>query len=138
MPTRCSPGQRRRISCLGQISPSRRSETRKRHTDVQVVAEYIVCARVPMENRLSPYRCLRPERRRFRLSKIAAVFFPLFDIAARGPSPPYTTTPPLFSFTLVYRVCVRLFYIADGLLTTENKYIPKKNRERERKQKRPL
>jgi hypothetical protein len=54
-------------------------------------------------------------------------FSPLSTSLRAGSSPSYLSPPPLFSFARVYHVYVRLFYVADGRLTTENKHARWKN-----------
>jgi len=113
-PMRRSLGQRRRISCLGQLSPPPpplKKQERRTHTSRWRPSKSCARARayVSTENRFSPYRSLRHERRRrFRLSKIAAVFFPPFDIVACG----VVSAIPESKYSFLFCSCLpRLFYV---------------------------
>lgn len=112
-------------------------ETRKAHTHTSRWRPSKLCVRarayVSTENRFSPYRSLRHERRRFRLSKIAAaVFFPPFDIVARG----VVSAIPESKYSFLFCSCLpRLFYVVPMVFSQPktNTHVEKSiERERER------
>ncbi|CAH1725108.1 unnamed protein product [Aphis gossypii] len=138
---RRSPGQRRRISCLGQLSPSPpplKKQERRTYTRPGGGRVNCVCARARMYLRKTGFRptsALRHERRRrrFRLSKIAAaaVFFPPFDIVARG----VVSAMPESKYSFLFCSCLpRLFYVVPMMVFSRpktNTHVEKKSIERE-------
>lgn len=142
-PMRRSLGQRRRISCLGQLSPSPpplKKQERRTYTRPGGGRVNCVCARARARMYLRktgfrPTSALRHERRRrrrFRLSKIAAaVFFPPFDIVARG----VVSAMPESKYSFLFCSCLpRLFYVVPMMVFSRpktNTHVEKKSIERE-------